>query len=96
MKGGLSANVKTSENMKRRDFLKLGGLGAAVSLAPRELSALSVDRVVCEPSRDVLIQGTADVVVCGAGPAGVAAAVAAGRKGAKTLLLETHGCLGGI
>ena len=37
-----------------------------------------------------------DVVVCGAGPAGVAAAVAAGRAGAKTLLLELHGCLGGI
>ena len=37
-----------------------------------------------------------DVVVCGGGPAGVAAAVAAARKGAKTLLIERGGCLGGF
>lgn len=37
-----------------------------------------------------------DVIVCGGGPAGVAAAVAAARKGAKTLLIERGGCLGGF
>ena len=37
-----------------------------------------------------------DVIVCGGGPAGVAAAIAAGRKGAKTLLVEKGGCLGGF
>ncbi len=36
------------------------------------------------------------MVVCGGGPAGVTAAIAAARRGAKTLLLEAHGCLGGI
>ena len=40
--------------------------------------------------------GAFDVIVCGGGPAGVAAAVAAGRKGAKTLLVEKGGCLGGF
>lgn len=39
--------------------------------------------------------GDFDVVVCGGGPAGVAAAVAAARSGARTLLLEVAGCLGG-
>ena len=82
--------------MKRRDFLKLSGLGAAVSLAPRELSAATKSGTVQEPARDVSIAGAADVVVCGAGPAGVAAAVAAARKGARTRLIELHGCLGGI
>jgi hypothetical protein len=38
----------------------------------------------------------ADVVVCGGGPAGVAAALAAARAGASTQLIEVHGCLGGI
>jgi hypothetical protein len=37
-----------------------------------------------------------DVVIAGGGPAGVAAAVAAGRTGARTLILEATGCLGGM
>lgn len=37
-----------------------------------------------------------DVIVVGGGPAGVAAACAAGREGAKTLLIEATGALGGM
>jgi len=37
-----------------------------------------------------------DVIVCGGGPAGCAAATAAAREGAKTLLLEATGMLGGM
>ena len=37
-----------------------------------------------------------DVVVCGAGVAGVAAAVAAARKGAKTAIIEKQCLLGGL
>ncbi len=36
-----------------------------------------------------------DFVVCGGGMTGVAAAIAAGRKGVRTLLVERNGCLGG-
>ena len=36
-----------------------------------------------------------DVIIVGGGPGGAAAAIAAGRAGAKTLLLEREGCLGG-
>ena len=36
-----------------------------------------------------------DVLVVGGGPAGVAAAIASGRCGAKTMLIEQHGYLGG-
>jgi len=36
-----------------------------------------------------------DVIVVGGGSAGVAAAVGAGRTGARTLLIESAGCLGG-
>lgn len=37
-----------------------------------------------------------DVIVAGSGPAGVAAAITAGRQGAKTLLIESLGRVGGI
>lgn len=39
--------------------------------------------------------GEFDVVVAGGGPGGFAAAVASARQGAKTILLEREGCLGG-
>lgn len=42
------------------------------------------------PVRDV------DVLVAGGGPAGVGAAIAAARDGAKTLLVEQMNCLGGL
>lgn len=37
-----------------------------------------------------------DVIVIGGGPSGVTAACAASREGAKTLLIEQSGCLGGM
>ena len=51
---------------------------------------------ITEPAREVVVRWEADVVVCGGGPAGTAAAIAAARQGAKTLLLERYGCLGGL
>ena len=38
----------------------------------------------------------AEIVVVGGGPAGVAAAVTAGRSGAKTLMIEQYGFAGGL
>ncbi|KFM93522.1 FAD-dependent oxidoreductase [Paenibacillus macerans] len=38
----------------------------------------------------------ADVVVTGAGPAGIAAAIAAGRQGASVILIERYGFVGGM
>jgi len=51
---------------------------------------------IVEPEREIPVRWSAEVVVCGGGPAGVAAAVAAARNGARTLLLERYGCLGGL
>ncbi len=48
-----------------------------------------------EPANDVPVLGAYDVVVCGGGPAGCAAAVASARHGANTLLIEKDGYLGG-
>ena len=37
-----------------------------------------------------------DVIVAGSGPSGIAAALTSARGGAKTLLIEWQGCVGGI
>ncbi|MBR0460002.1 MAG: FAD-dependent oxidoreductase [Victivallales bacterium] len=42
------------------------------------------------------VAGEYDVLVAGAGPAGVAAAVSAGRLGARTCLVEQSGMVGGV
>jgi hypothetical protein len=45
--------------------------------------------------RRIPVAAEADVVVAGGGPAGIGAAIAAGREGAKTVLVERMFCLGG-
>lgn len=49
-----------------------------------------------EPARAVPFFGEFDVIVLGGGPAGIAAASAAARNGAKVLLTERYGFLGGM
>ncbi len=45
--------------------------------------------------KEVPVVGAYDVVVCGGGPAGFIAAIAAAREGARTALVEQYGFLGG-
>ena len=88
-------------SLGRRTFLKVGAASTlgfhASSGAVFEASAAETGRqTVSEPAREVPVVESTDVVVCGAGPAGVAAAFAAAKSGAKVRLIETHGQLGGI
>lgn len=78
--------------MNRRNFLRASTLGAAGVAG----STAAPSNVYREPAREIPIEDTADVIVCGAGPAGVAAAISAARTGARTRLFDVHGCLGGI
>ena len=50
---------------------------------------------IVEPSRKTPVWGDYEVVVLGGGPAGITAALAAGRSGRKTILIEGYGFLGG-
>ena len=55
-----------------------------------------MSRTITQARREVPVYDEVDVLVCGGGPAGFSAAVAAARAGAKTLLVEQANCLGGI
>lgn len=51
---------------------------------------------VSEPARETPVVAETDVLVVGGGSAGLAAAVAARRQGARAMLVERYGSLGGL
>ena len=59
-------------------------------------SASFRDGKILQPAREIPVFTETDVVVVGGGPAGFAAAVASARTGAKTVLVERYGSLGGL
>ena len=63
----------------------------------RTAGSLSGDRrSFTESQREIPVAGRSQVIVCGGGPAGAAAALAAARAGAEVRLVEMGGCLGGV
>lgn len=86
-----------SSNSNRRMFLQASLAGGLLPSLVRG-SETPPARLGCflEPARELPLRDDADVIVCGGGPAGVSAAIAAARAGARTRLFEVHGCLGGI
>ncbi len=78
-----------------------GGGFQSHTVAPRTTMAnrgpcALIDGKVIQPRRELPILHTTDVLVVGGGPAGVAAAVAARRTGAKVALVERYGHFGGL
>jgi len=57
---------------------------------------LAGKRSITEQTREINICYEADVVVVGGGPGGHSAAIAAARSGARTVLVERYGHLGGM
>jgi hypothetical protein len=71
------------------------GEAKAVS-SPPVVTIDSNRSVVEEAPRQTPVAAAVDVVVVGGGPTGVGAALAAASEGAKTLVVERHGMLGGM
>ena len=87
--------------MNRRHFFR-ASVAAAGSSAVSTLPVGAHDAVPAkpgtfvEPARDLPLVNDVDVIVCGAGPAGVSAGITGARAGAKARLFEWRGCLGGV
>lgn len=97
----MSTTPLSSADLKRRSFLRAAFTGAVIT--PGIMSAAEVEKVIAESdgtfhesARDLPLVEDTDVIVCGAGPAGIAAAITAARAGARVRLFEWRGCLGGI
>jgi len=53
-------------------------------------------RKFIEKEKELPVIAETDVLVCGGGPAGVGAAIAAARQGVSTMIIELQNCLGGV
>lgn len=84
--------------MNRREFIRTVTASAgALPLAGFASDSGCAAAGSCVPySRSLTIKEETDVLVCGGGAAGVAAAVAARAAGAKVLMLEGFTCFGGM
>ncbi|MDA3799684.1 MAG: FAD-dependent oxidoreductase [Kiritimatiellae bacterium] len=53
-------------------------------------------KTIVEEKREIPVVSEVDVLVLGSGPAGFGAAISAGRQGAKTMIVEQFGDIGGV
>lgn len=86
--------------MQRRSFLKAGLISALLPTTTfcniNRVTSVKDNNSFQEAIKNIPFAKQTDVIVCGGGPAGVAAALASARAGAKTTLIEYHGYLGGV
>ena len=82
----------------RRGFLKTAAFLALGAAVPTGMAARGRDGAKSLSLKDkkIKVDDTYDVIVAGGGPAGCAAATAAAQEGARVLLIESTGNLGGL
>ena len=82
--------------MKRREFLSMTGMIAAAGVASPVLTSCCDSSKGTVNTKNITKKYQTDVLICGGGPAGVCAAVAAAREGVNVMIVETAGFLGGM
>lgn len=83
-------------SIDRRRFLQRSAAGLAIASTTHiTIASESKHAAQIKPVDDGGVESVVDVLVVGGGTAGTIAAIQAGRAGARTLLLERNGQLGG-
>ncbi len=90
-----------SSGFNRRVLIKAGAAAAAMSVVGGPSVVAQNKPEQNKPNtfrltRDIPVEDGYDLVVAGGGPAGAGAAISAARLGAKVLLIEATGCMGGM
>lgn len=84
------------KKITRRDFIRTAGIATAIGMVdPLQLTAAERQQRKKGSGLGQLDPIEADVIVIGAGPSGVPAAIAAAREGARVVLLEEDAVPGG-
>jgi hypothetical protein len=94
--GGVTHEMPLPSDFNRRRFLLAAVTGSTLPPALQAKEGTQAEGLFTEPAHEIPLANDADVIVCGAGPAGVAAAITAARAGARVRMFEWRGCLGGI
>ncbi|MFA6545797.1 MAG: FAD-dependent oxidoreductase, partial [Limisphaerales bacterium] len=81
---------------RRRFFTTLAAASGVISTSALSAAEGGTSPGFHEAAHSLPLNSDAEVIVCGAGPAGVAAAITAARAGARVRLFEVHGALGGV
>src|ERR1017187_7277168 len=84
------------KKLSRRGFLKGAAGTAAAATASGGAVAAVTGHETFKLTREIPVERGYDIVVAGGGPSGAAAAICAARLGAKVLLLEAIGSMGGM
>lgn len=89
--------------MKRRNFFKQLAVSSSAVLTLSNCKKTNSNQVeavnqdyISEPAQQIPIIAKTDILIIGGGPAGVAAAISAGRTGVNVILVERYNHLGGL
>ena len=84
--------------LNRRNFIKSSACATGVFLTPFDFPVHSdkTSKAGIKFTKQLPVVGNYDVVVCGGGPAGISAALAAKRAGLSVLLIDNQAQLGGM